>query len=138
MNRHRKRALADERGAVLVSGLLLALALLLMIGAAVDIGHAFIVRRELVSLADDAALAGSQQLDLNALHQGRLQLDPAQAQAAALQTLADQPDIQASADANETSVAVEVTRRFPTVLLGLVGLSDLTVAAHAAAHAQTP
>ncbi len=45
-----------------------------MIGAGVDIGHAFIVRRELVSLADDAALTGSQALDLQALHQGRLAL----------------------------------------------------------------
>ena len=32
----------------------LALALMMIIGAAVDVGHAFIVRRELFSVADDA------------------------------------------------------------------------------------
>jgi uncharacterized membrane protein len=63
MNRARQRV-RDEHGAVLVAGLLLTLALLIVIGAAVDIGRAFIERRELVSLADGAALSGSQALDL--------------------------------------------------------------------------
>ena len=78
----------DERGAVLVAGLLITLAILIVIGAAVDIGRAFIERRELVSLADGAALSGSQTLDLEALHAGQLALDPSQAQATALAVLA--------------------------------------------------
>ena len=45
---------------MLVSGLLLSVAVLMVIGCAVDIGHAFIVRRELVAAADDAALTGAQ------------------------------------------------------------------------------
>src|SRR5438094_321145 len=40
----------------------------MLIGAATDIGRAFIVHRELVSAADDAALSGSQALNLDALH----------------------------------------------------------------------
>jgi len=88
MSERLRTRFGDERGAVLVAGLLLSLALLIVIGAGVDIGHAFIVRRELVSLADDAALTGSQALDLQALHQGRLALDPEQARVAALQALA--------------------------------------------------
>src|SRR5262249_27058221 len=91
VSRRVRNRVSDERGAVLVAGLLLSLALLMVIGAGVDIGHAFIVRRELVSLADDAALTGSQALDLQALHQGRLALDPEQARAAALQALAGEP-----------------------------------------------
>lgn len=82
-----RRTLGAERGAVLVSGLLLSFALLMVIGIAVDVGHAFIVRRELVAAADDAALSGSQALDLDALHQGRLALDPQAAQTAALSVL---------------------------------------------------
>jgi leader peptidase (prepilin peptidase) / N-methyltransferase len=74
-----RQRLQDERGAVLVAGLLLAVALLIVIGAAVDIGRAFIERRELVSLADEGALSGSQALDLDALHAGRLALDPSRA-----------------------------------------------------------
>jgi hypothetical protein len=128
----------DERGGVLVAGLLLSLALMIVIGAGVDIGHAFIVRRELVSLADAAALTGSQALDLQALHQGRLALDPELARAAALQTLAGEPGLRGQAAANSADVQVEVQRRVPTILLRLVGVSTLTVGAHAIAAPREP
>jgi Flp pilus assembly protein TadG len=128
----------DERGAVLVAGLLLSLALLLVIGAGVDIGHAFIVRRELVSLADDAALSGSQALDLAALHEGRLALDPGQAQATALQTLAATRGVDAQATATTSAIRVRAQRRVPTILLRLVGLSTLTVGADATAAPREP
>jgi Flp pilus assembly protein TadG len=137
MNRTAGR-LRDERGSVLITGLLLTLALLMVLGAAVDIGHAFIVRRDLTSLADDAALAGAQQLDQQAIHQGQLALNPQQAQAAALATLTGEPGIQAHADATAADVHVQVTRRFPTILLRLVGLSDLTVSAQADAAPRAP
>jgi Flp pilus assembly protein TadG len=130
--------LGDERGAVLVAGLLLALALLLVIGAGVDIGHAFIVRRQLVSVADDAALTGSQALDLQALHQGRLALNPEQARSAALQTLAAEPRLSGEASANVADVHVDVQQTVPTILLRLVGISTLTVAAHATAAPREP
>jgi Flp pilus assembly protein TadG len=128
----------EERGAVLIAGLLLALSLLMVIGAAVDLGQAFIVRRDLVSLADEAALAGSQALDLEARHAGRLALEPEQARAAALTALAGEPAVRAQASATEQAVAVRVERRFPTVLLRLVGLRTLTVAARATAEPREP
>ncbi|MGH3452317.1 MAG: pilus assembly protein TadG-related protein [Haloechinothrix sp.] len=128
----------EERGAVLIAGLLLALSLLMVIGAAVDLGQAFIVRRDLVSLADEAALAGSQELDLEARHAGRLALEPEQARAAALTALAGEPTVRAQASATEQTVAVRVERRFPTVLLRLVGLRTLTVAARATAEPREP
>jgi Flp pilus assembly protein TadG len=130
--------LRDDRGAVLVAGLLLALALLLVIGAGVDIGHAFIVRRQLVSVADDAALTGSQALDLQALHQGRLALDPEQARSAALQALAAEPGLSGEATANAADVHVDVQQTVPTILLRLVGISTLTVGAHATAAPREP
>jgi Flp pilus assembly protein TadG len=130
--------LRSERGSVLITGLLLTLALLMVLGAAVDIGHAFIVRRDLASLADNAALAGAQQLDPQAIHQGQLALDPLQAQAAALSTLSGEPGIQAQAQATTGQVYVKVTRRFPTILLRVVGLSDLTVSAQANAAPRAP
>jgi Flp pilus assembly protein TadG len=130
--------LSDERGAVLVAGLLLSLAVLIVIGAGVDIGHAFIVRRELVSLADDAALSGSQALDLEALHQGRLALNPEQARSAALQALAGEPGLHGQASANSADVQVKIERRVPTILLRLVGVSTLTVGAHATAAPREP
>ena len=128
----------SERGSVLISGLLLTVALVMVLGAAVDIGHAFIVRRDLSAAADQAALAGAQQLDLHAVHQGQLALDPAQAQQAALATLAGEPGIKAQANANAEDVEVRVTRTFPTVLLRLVGLANLTVSAQANATPRAP
>jgi Flp pilus assembly protein TadG len=133
-----RKRLGDELGSVLITGLLLTLALLMVLGAAVDIGHAFIVRRDLTSLADNAALAGAQQLDQRAIHQGQLALDPSQAQAAALSTLSGEPGVQAQADATTGQVYVMVTRRFPTILLRLVGLNDLTVSAQANAAPRAP
>jgi len=133
-----KRLLGDERGAVLVSGLLLALALLMVIGVAVDVGNAFIVRRELVAAADDAALTGSQALDLDALHQGQLALDPQAAQSAALAALAGDQGVQAQATATPAAVSVRLERRFPTVLLRLVGLDSLSVSAQATAAPRAP
>lgn len=130
--------LQDERGAVLVAGLLLALSLLIVIGAAVDIGRAFIERRELVSLADGAALSGSQAIDLNALHAGQLILDPSEAQATALAVLASEPELQAQASASPASVSVQVEREIPTLLLRLVGLPNLTVKAQAVAEPRAP
>jgi Flp pilus assembly protein TadG len=127
-----------ERGSVLIAGLLLAIALLMLIGAAVDIGHAFIVRRDLTAQADDAALAGSQALNLDALHQGQLALDPQLAQATALQALTPAPQLDATAVASTGGVTVRLQERVPTVLLRLVGLSTLTVAAQATAAPRTP
>ena len=128
----------EQHGSVLISGLLLSLALLLLIGAAVDIGRAFIVHRELVSAADDAALSGSQALDLTALHAGRLALDPRAAQQAALQSLSDEPTLVGQAAANTGSVEVHVQRRIETVLLRLVGVSSLTISAQATAAPRAP
>jgi uncharacterized membrane protein len=138
MNAGVRTRLRGEHGSVLITGLLLTLALLMILGAAVDIGHAFIVRRDLSSLADNAALAGAQQLDQQAIHQGQLALEPQQAQAAALSTLSGETGIQVRADATSAQIHVQVTRRFPTILLRLVGLADLTVSAQANAAPRAP
>ena len=127
-----------ERGSVLIAGLLLTVALLMLLGAAVDLGHAFIVRRDLTSQADDAALAGSQALNLDALHQGQLALDPQQAQTVALQSISGSPGLQATAAASGGGVTVHLQEQIPTILLRLVGLSTLTVAAQATAAPRAP
>jgi len=133
-----RQRMRDEHGAVLVAGLLLSLALLIVIGAAVDIGRAFIERRELVSLVDHAALSGSQALDLDALHAGQLVLDPGEAQAAAAAVLTSEPEVQGQASASPAAVTVEVAQEIPTLLLRLVGLPTLTVRARATAEPRAP
>lgn len=127
-----------ERGSVLITGLLLSIMLMMIIGAAVDIGHAFIVRRELVSIADGAALTGSQALSQEALHAGTLQLEPGQARTAALDAIAPVTGESAQASATTGTVTVHVQRHFPTILLRLVGLDTLTVSANATAAPRKP
>jgi Flp pilus assembly protein TadG len=133
-----RQGVREERGSVLITALLLTAALMMVLAAAVDIGRAFIVRRDLVSVADGAALAGAQQLNLQAVHEGELVLDPAQAQSAALAAVSGEPNIRAQAQATPQQVEVRVSRRFPTILLRLVGVTDLTVSAQANATPRAP
>lgn len=130
--------LASERGSVLVSGMLFSLALLLVIGVAIDLARAFIIRRELVTVADDAALSGSQALDLQAIHAGRLALDPNDARASARRALATAARVRGQVSASAGSVTVTVRRRVPTTLLRLAGTSTLDVSARATAAPRAP
>lgn len=77
MTRAVRHRLLGERGSVLIGGLLLSLAVVMVIGLGVDVGHAFLVRRQLTSIADDAALSGSQAIDIPNCTPGILSLTPA-------------------------------------------------------------
>lgn len=122
-----------------MSGMLFALALLLVIGLAVDLARAFIARRELVTLADDAALSGSQAVDVRAVHAaGRLRLDPIDARAAAFDALSTEPRVRGSVTATPATVTVSVRRRVPTTLLRLAGTTTLEVSARATAAPRAP
>ena len=130
--------LRSEHGAVLVAGLLLTVAMMLVIGFAVDLGRAFIARRDLSNVADQAALTGSQAIDLPALHAGHLQLDATLARADAMRVIATERGLRGSATAGAQNVTVAVTRRVPTILLALAGVRNITVSAHATASPQQP
>ena len=80
----------------------------------------------------------SQAIDIDALHAGRLVLDPGQAQATAVAVLEGEPELQAQASASPGAVRVEVSRAIPTMLLRLVGLPTLTVKARATAEPRAP
>jgi Flp pilus assembly protein TadG len=132
------RRLAGERGSVAISGLLAAAALIVLIGSGVDFAHAFIVRRDLTAVVDNAALTGSQQLDVQAWRDGRLALDPGQAEQAADAELAAVPEIVGVAHASVYSVTVEARQRIRTMMLRLVGLPELTIGARATAQPREP
>jgi Flp pilus assembly protein TadG len=130
--------LLSERGSVLIGGLLLSIALVMVIGLGVDVGHAFLVRRQLTSIADDAALSGSQAIDLPELHAGHLELNPTGARTEALRTITANPSTTGQATATSGQVTVTVTRTVPTILLGIVGLHTMTISAHATAAPRQP
>lgn len=132
------RRLCAEQGSVAITGLLFALALIVMVGTGVDIGNAFIARRDLTAIADDAALMGSQQLDVQAWREGHLALDAQQAEQAAQAELAAAPNIFGAAQADPSSVTVQVRRRLPTMMLRLVGIADVTISATATAAPRQP
>jgi Flp pilus assembly protein TadG len=133
-----RERLSKEDGSILITGLILSIALIMLIGAAVDIGHAFLVRRHLASIADDAALSGSQAINLAGLHEGHLQLNPGQARAKALHAVDANPSVTGQATASTASITVTVARQVPTILLGLVGVSTLKITAHATAVPRAP
>jgi Flp pilus assembly protein TadG len=130
--------LASERGSIAISGLLLAVVLAMLLGVVVDLGQAFLARRELASIADDAALAGSQDIDIPALHEGRLELNPTQARTDALHTIGGYSKTRGEVSTTGDRVNVTVTRRVQTILLGLVGLHTFTISAHASAAPRAP
>lgn len=138
MTRPARPRLLSERGSVLIGGLLLSIALVMVIGLGVDVGHAFLVRRQLTSIADDAALSGSQAIDLPELHAGHLELNPTEARTEALRTITANPSTTGQATATTGQVTVTVTRTVPTILLGIVGLHSLTISAHATAAPRKP
>jgi uncharacterized membrane protein len=133
-----RRRLRCERGSVLIGGLLLSVALVMVIGLGVDYAHALLVRRQLTSIADDAALSGSQAIDIPELHAGHLELEPGQARSEALRTITANPSTRGEATATSGQVTVTVTRTVPTILLGIVGLHSLTISAHATAAPRQP
>ncbi len=138
MARHWRRRLAGERGSVAISGLLLAVVLAMLIGVVVDLGQAYLARRDLASIADDAALAGSQDIDIPALHEGRLELNASQARTDALNTIGGYSKTRGEVSTTNDRVNVTVKRRVQTILLGLVGLRTFTISAHASAAPRAP
>jgi Flp pilus assembly protein TadG len=131
-------AMRDDRGAVAVAGVLLTFALALLIGAGVDAARAFILRARLTAIADDAALAGAGQLDLDAWRAGELALDPELAQAAAENDLEASPGITDTVSAGRDAVEVTVSEPLHTFALRLVGIAALDVTAVAQASPRTP
>lgn len=61
--------MTDDRGSVLILGVGWVAVCLLSLVVLVDASAAFLQRRELVSLADAAALAGAQAIDLDAYYE---------------------------------------------------------------------
>ena len=118
--------------------MLLTWALALLIGAAVDVTHAFVVRAQLTASADAAALAGADQLDLAAWRDGRLALDPAAAKRAAQADIDGSSGAPGSVQTDASEVDVVLERRFPTFALRLVGVDQLVIRAEAIARPQTP
>ena len=128
MTRHRRHQQSDaERGAIGVFLAVLVPGLLLIIGLAVDGGAKVAATQRANAIADEAARAGGQALDVPAALAGQVRVDPAAAVAAAQDYLArsEVQGVVTVVDGDTLRVTTVVTE--PTTFLGLIGISTLTV-----------
>jgi hypothetical protein len=106
--------------------MVLALGLLAMAGLVIDGGEKLVAQRRANHLAEQAARAGAQAVDIGAVRTGRPALDPAAAHAAAAGYLAA-AGYRGSVTVGPDSVGVTVVDRQPTAVLGLLGIHHLEV-----------
>ncbi len=126
-HRPRLRGRDPERGALGVFLAVLVPGLLLVIGLAVDGGAKVAATQRANAVADEAARAGGQALDVSAALTGQVRLDPGAAVAAA-QDYLDRSGVTGTATVVDgDSLQVDTTITEPTTFLGLVGISSMTV-----------
>lgn len=128
MTRQRRRQQPEaERGAIGVFLAVLVPGLLLIIGLAVDGGAKVAATQRANAFADEAARAGGQAIDVSAALAGQIRVDPAAAVAAA-QDYLDRNDVAGSVTVVDgDTLQVTTTLTEPTTILGLIGISTLTV-----------
>lgn len=128
---------SDDRGAVSIIVLLLAAAMFGLAGLVWDGGRAITGRQHAADLAEQAARAGANDLDLTALRdRGVDTLDAPQAMTDACRYVhVASPGSGCVASVSGDAVNVRVSIRTSTVLLGVIGLSSLTSHGYATASA---
>jgi Flp pilus assembly protein TadG len=131
----------DERGTITLWVLGLSISLMFLGGLSLDLWRAVADRRELSSMADTAATAAANGIDVDALRAGTLRLDPARARAIALASLDEDPH-RDSLDAIDVEIAgnrVTVSLR-DHVRFSLLGIfmngQNFEVRVHATAEPQ--
>ena len=119
----------SEEGSVTVFVVGLTMAFMMVAGLVYDGGRVLAARRQAHDLADNAARAAAQAVDLDTLRsEAGVALDPLHAQVAAedyLATTGHAGEVLVTAD----TVEVTVTITTPMVLLQLAGISERTVTA---------
>ena len=126
-------------GAVSVPVAVLLLALLAVAGLAVDGARKAQQVATADAVAEEAARAGAQAVDLTAAQRGQARLDPTAARTAAQRYLTA-TGVPGTVTVTGDRIQVDVTATTPTVLLGLVGVETITSTGSAQAQlvATTP
>jgi hypothetical protein len=122
-----------DSGSATVWAIAMVIVVLLLAGAVLDGGNAMAARIKTLDLAQEAARAGANQIDLAALRdQGLVRLDPTRAHTAA-QDFLTRAGATGTVTATSARVTVTVTRSQPTLILRVVGVGS--IATTATAHA---
>lgn len=135
-NPRRRPGRNDETGAITVLLLLLTPMLLALAGLVWDGGTAITARQHAADLAEQAARAGADQLDLDAARaNGTNLIDIGKARIAACTYLrVAAPAARCEATASREAVTVRVTTTSTTALLSLIGIQTMTTSGHATAR----
>jgi Flp pilus assembly protein TadG len=129
----------EEKGTITLWVLGLSIALMFLGGLSLDLWRAVAERRQLSSMADSAAAAAANGIDLEALRAGAVHLDPVRARAIALASLREDPhsaDLDA-VDIEFTGDRITVTLRDHVrfSLLGIfMGGRQFVIVVHASAQ----
>ncbi|WP_412736057.1 pilus assembly protein TadG-related protein [Krasilnikovia sp. MM14-A1259] len=131
----RRRTGRLDAGQVTPFAVLFTVASMAVAGLVLDAGMALSAKVQALDVAQSAARAGAQEIDLGVYRtQGRAQLDPSRAASVARSWLAS-AGMDGTASATTTTVSVTVRRSSRTQLLQLVGVGSLHVSASATATA---
>jgi Flp pilus assembly protein TadG len=125
-----------EDGTITVFVSVFMVALLLVAGLVIDGGHLLAARREASDLAESAARAGAQELDVVALRTADdTRLDPEAARRRAERYLAS-AGVRGLVRVEGDTVHVDVTITRALTLLGIAGIRQATVTASGEAHSE--
>ncbi|MFI5987668.1 pilus assembly protein TadG-related protein [Streptomyces sp. NPDC051555] len=132
----RKVLPGGDRGGIAIYTAIVTVALLAIIGLAIDGGGKLRATERADAAAMEAARAAGQAIDPAAAIAGSpVRADPAGAQAAAQAYLARTGTRgSATLSADGTGLTVTVHAEYPTVFLGLVGIGSMDVTGHGSAH----
>ncbi len=115
----------NERGSTTIFVLGLCVVVLFVGGLSVDFWRVIAARRALAAMADSAAAAGANGVDLSALRSGALALNPSRARQLAGDQIARSSDVvrvqSVVIDSDTTAVRVTVSQHIEFSLLGLLG-----------------
>ena len=123
---------ADD-GGVTVFVVIIATALLAMAAISVDGGYVLAARERAHSAAAQAARSGANAVSTDSVRSGGADLDTAAASDAA-QAVLSKDNLVGTVTVTGSQVTVTVTTTTNTVMLGIVGINNLTVHASAAAR----
>lgn len=122
-----RRALRSDRGSVTVWIVESVVAMILIVGIAVDLTGQVSAKERVADVAAQAARAGGQQLQQAATLTGDTSLNVDQAVAAAQSYLAASA-VTGTVSVNGDTVVVDATTTYSTIFLGIVGIDTITVA----------
>ncbi len=121
-----------DAGTLTAFALLFLVALFALVGLVVDGGVALTAHQSAAVEAEQAARAGAGSLDVDALRNGIVRVDPLAAVAAA-QQFAGATGHPGTATVASGTVTVHVAYSVPTVVLGIIGVRTIRVSAAASA-----